>query len=68
VTGANLTGANPTGATSGGIIGVPSTLPAGWQLFGGGFLVGDAANLTNAANLTGSTLTGVTLTGANSPR
>ncbi len=77
LTGATLTGADLTGVTSGGIIGVPAALPAGWQLFGG-FLIGDAAHLTDAnltdanltdanltdAILTGSTVTGTTLTGA----
>lgn len=38
VTGADLTGADLTAASSGGIIGTPSALPAGWSLVNGYFI------------------------------
>jgi uncharacterized protein YjbI with pentapeptide repeats/5-hydroxyisourate hydrolase-like protein (transthyretin family) len=77
LTGTNLAGAELTGASSGGIVGVPAALPAGWSLHGG-YLVGPFANLAGAdlsgvdltgvdlrnADLTGANLTGATLTSA----
>ena len=76
----NLTNTILTGVVSGGITGTgpPSspastTLPAGYSIRGG-FIVGPAVNLTNAAAagvdlsnviLTGTNLTSATLTGAN---
>ena len=76
----NLTNTILTGVVSGGITGAGSpsspastTLPAGYSIRGG-FIVGPAVNLTNAAAsgvdlsnviLTGTNLTSATLTGAN---
>jgi uncharacterized protein YjbI with pentapeptide repeats len=93
LTGANLTGANLTGAdvakavltgarltgvVSGGLVGIPSRLPADWSVVSkylvgpGAFLYGAdlaGARLTRAdvagANLEGTVLTGATLTDAN---
>ena len=68
LTDATLTGATLTGVRSGGITGIPASLPAGYQLIGG-YLVGAGVNLTDAtltnANLTNANLTNATLTGAN---
>jgi len=77
LSGTNLESAILTNVTSGGITGIPSNLPAGWQLLAG-YLVGPGANLTNAyftnqnltnanlvgANLSNAFLSGTTLTGA----
>ena len=68
LTGANLTGAvltfaNLAAVVSGSIVGVPASLPEGWQLTNG-YLVGPNADLT-FANLTGAILTFANLTGAN---
>jgi len=60
--GATLAGANLKGVISGGISGLPSSLPSGWTL-SNGYLFGSGANLANA-NLTGMNLTGVDLSGA----
>jgi uncharacterized protein YjbI with pentapeptide repeats len=64
LTHAYLTGANLSGATSGGIIGIPYTLPTNWQ-FTQGYLIGPEANLTNAdlryANLDEANLTNANL-------
>jgi uncharacterized protein YjbI with pentapeptide repeats len=54
LTGANLTGTNLTEVSSGGIIGTPSALPAGWSLVNG-YLVGLYADL-DSANLAGANL------------
>ena len=66
VAGANLSGVNLTNAylskiSSGGIIGVPSSVPTGWSVISG-FLVGPSANLAGA-NLAGAHLAGVALGG-----
>ena len=77
LTGANLagtamTGVNFTYVQSGGITGVPASLPADWQLLSG-FLLGPGANLSNAdlagadlstADLAAANLSGANLTGA----
>jgi uncharacterized protein YjbI with pentapeptide repeats len=69
LSGTNLTGATLTGVTSGGLIGTPAALPAGWTIVVG-YLIGPGANLTGAnltgANLAGADLTGATLTGVTS--
>lgn len=66
--GANLTGtklpsASLTGAFSGGLVGVPSVLPAGWVLAGGA-LFGPSATVSGvditAADLSGADLTRIT--------
>jgi uncharacterized protein YjbI with pentapeptide repeats len=69
----NLIGANLAGAAlqttvltrvqSGGIIGVPVGLPAGWHL-AKGYLLGPTANLTTA-NLAGMNLSAISLASAN---
>jgi uncharacterized protein YjbI with pentapeptide repeats len=67
LTGTDLTAATLTDVTSGGIIGVPSHLPAGWQVLFG-YLVGPGANLTGAnfwnKNLTNANLVDANLTDA----
>ena len=64
--GANFSGSDLTGLVSGNDSGT-GTLPSSWSL-AGGYLVGPAANLTNAAlanvDLTSANLTGANLTGA----
>ena len=77
LTGANLQDTNLSGAqlakvTSGGITGIPASLPnatpSNWQL-DDGYLVGPYSNLVNAnlsgANLSSGNLQGVNATGAN---
>jgi len=68
LTGTSLTGANLTGVSSGGITGVPSSLPTNW-MFVTGYLVGPGAELRNVdlsgANLEGSDLAGADLASAN---
>jgi uncharacterized protein YjbI with pentapeptide repeats len=65
----DFTGANLTGVSSGGVWGVPATLPDKWKLIGG-YLIGPGADLRNAnlsgLDLTGADLTGATLTGVKS--
>jgi len=77
LTGTDLTSTTLTDVTSGGIIGIPSHLPGGWQVLFG-YLVGPGANLTGAnfwnknltnanlvdSNLTNAYLDGTTLTNA----
>jgi len=58
----NLTRATLAGVQSGGIVGTPAALPAGWAVTVG-YLVGPGANL-NSANLANANLTRVNLTGA----
>ncbi len=55
LSGANLSGVDLNRVISGGIIGTPSALPAGWLLVDG-YLIGQDANLTDA-NLNGANLT-----------
>lgn len=72
LTGANLYGANLnqthlegailTGVKSGGLLGMPSSLPDGWVLYAG-YLVGAGADLQGAI-LTGAYLDGINLEGA----
>ncbi|MCU1352238.1 MAG: hypothetical protein JWM05_1447 [Acidimicrobiales bacterium] len=68
LTGANLGDTNLYEARSGGIIGLPTFLPAPWRIVNGN-LIGPNANLTGAdlagANLTSVNLTAANLTGAN---
>jgi uncharacterized protein YjbI with pentapeptide repeats len=78
VAGAVLATADLTGVVSGGLIGIPSSLPANWSVVSG-YLVGPGAFLYGAdlggakltkadvagANLEGAILTGATLTDAN---
>lgn len=65
-TSVNLATANLTGLASGGVVGVPASLPSGWRLTNG-FFVGSGADLTSASvgqvDLSGMTLTSATLTG-----
>ena len=67
--GSKLTGATLKGVSSGGVMGVPDSLPDAWTLIGG-YLVGPGADLTNARltrkNLTGVKLADATLTGVRS--
>lgn len=60
IVGVGLTGAQMTGVTSGGIVGIPRSLPTGWKLVKG-YLIGPGAKLTNA-NFSNAVLTGVNLT------
>ena len=62
LTGTTLKDAQLTNVFSGGITGVPSSLPSGWSLKNG-YLVGPSANLSQA-NLSGMNLADVNLTGA----
>jgi uncharacterized protein YjbI with pentapeptide repeats len=65
--GADLTGVYLAGVSSGGITGSTTLLPQDWVLTDG-YLIGPAANLTNAdlsgANLTNADLDGADVTGA----
>jgi uncharacterized protein YjbI with pentapeptide repeats len=68
LTNANLSGtallrANLAGVISGGITGVPASLPTGWAL-GGGYLFGAGADL-HGKDLTGANLSGIDLHGTN---
>jgi len=63
VTGTNFAGATMVVAPSGGIIGGPAALPAGWSVLAG-YLIGPGA-LLESANLAGQSLGGLNLTGAN---
>jgi len=60
---ATLSGADLAGVKSGGIVGVPATVPSGWVLKNG-YLIGPNANLAGA-NLSGYDLQGADLAGAN---
>jgi trimeric autotransporter adhesin len=62
LTGATLANSTLTGVESGGITGVPTSLPSPWELIGG-YLLGPTANLSNAA-LSGLTLTSLDLQNA----
>lgn len=62
LSGTNLAGVTFTRVSSGGIVGTPSSLPAGWAVRGG-YLVGPTAVL-RGANLMGLNLAGVNLDGA----
>ncbi|MDA7502737.1 pentapeptide repeat-containing protein, partial [bacterium] len=62
LTDVDLSGADLNGVSSGGIIGVPSSLPQGFLVVSG-YLVGPNANL-NGANLNGADLSGADLTNA----
>ena len=70
LTGIKLANATLTNVSSGGIIiiGIPSSIPLGWQIIGG-YLIGPSANLSNAdlkyARLNEISLVGTTLTNAN---
>jgi uncharacterized protein YjbI with pentapeptide repeats len=61
LTDTNLTDTTLTGVSSGGIVGTPIGLPAGWRLVGG-YLLGLDANL-RYATLAGFDLSGAILTG-----
>ena len=58
-----LTGASLTGVASGGISGVPKSLPTNWKIVHG-YLIGPGANLANAA-LQGAHLTGANFSNSN---
>jgi uncharacterized protein YjbI with pentapeptide repeats len=60
---ADLSGANLFGVSSGGITGIPSSLPTGWILLDG-YLVGTTANL-GSSSLSGTDLSGLNLTDTN---
>ena len=60
--GAQLAGADLNGITTGGMVGTPLSLPAGWTSTVG-YLVGPGVQLI-AVNLSGANLAGVDLTGA----
>lgn len=61
--GADLAGADLAEVSSGGVSGIPKSLPENW-LLSAGYLVGPRANL-RSATLSGSTLTGANISGAN---
>jgi uncharacterized protein YjbI with pentapeptide repeats len=63
LSGTDLAGANLNNVYSGGIVGIPSSLPPNFTLVGG-CLIGPSSNLTYA-NLTGADLAGANLTNAN---
>jgi uncharacterized protein YjbI with pentapeptide repeats len=63
LTGTDLSNANLSGVQSGGIVGQPSALPAGWFVLDG-YLLGPGAN-AGGANLAGANLTGHSLQGIN---
>ena len=73
IDGADMAESVLTGVASGGIVGLPKTLPNKWRLRQG-YLIGPGANLKGAVlsdatlsgvNLAGANLTGANLTGAN---
>jgi uncharacterized protein YjbI with pentapeptide repeats len=63
LSGTSLLGANFTGIISGGIVGVPASLPTDWAL-GGGYLFGAGADL-HGKDLAGADLSDVDLHGTN---
>lgn len=72
--GTKLSGAVLSGVSSGGIVGIPSSLPDGWMIVHG-YLVGPEANLIDAnfsnadleyTDLDGAALSGADLTGVSS--
>ena len=71
LSGTNLAGANLDRVYSGGITGVPSALPNGYQVIGG-YLIGPKVRLDSqmfpGLNLSGLNLSGVNLTSANMER